>query len=94
MQLVFHIGDGVPIFRYFDGLNDKTVESIKGVETDKVNTEQYMKMDGDDGADKTRYGVMGALTKMQTLNLAAKKNEKTAKAWKKPEPLTKQYGLS
>jgi PBSX family phage terminase large subunit len=94
MQLVFHIGDGVPIFRYFDSLNDKTVESIKGVETDKVNTEQYMKMDGDDGADKTRYGVMGALTKMQTLNLAAKKNEKAAKAWKKPEPLTKQFGLS
>ena len=94
MQLVFSIGDGVPIFRYFAQLNEKTVESIKGVETDKVNTEQYMKMDGDDGADKTRYGIMGALTKMQTLNIQAKKQEKRATMWKRPEPLTKQYGLS
>jgi hypothetical protein len=93
MQLVFHIGDGVPIFRYFEGLNDKTVESIKQVETDKVNSEMYAKKDGDDGADKIRYGIMGALVRMQTLNLKAKKTEKRA-AIVKPEPLTKMYGLS
>jgi hypothetical protein len=94
MRLVFNGTNGTPIFRYFDGLNSELVEGLTDVLTDKINTEQYAKMDGDDCADDCRYMIMGALVDLQTLNLAAKKNEKTAKAWKKPEPLTKTYGLS
>ena len=75
MHKVFEIGQGVPVLRLFKGMNDKTVKSIKTVETDDVNNEMYAKQDGDDGADKMRYLIMGAMVRMQELNRVNKPKE-------------------
>jgi hypothetical protein len=91
-RLVFSGAGGIPIYRYFDGLNDGLIEDLKRVITDKINSEQYAKMDGDDGADVHRYGIMGALTKMASINL--KKQDNVRKIYKKREPLTKVYALA
>jgi PBSX family phage terminase large subunit len=93
MKLVFSNADGEPIYKQFDGLNEELKQSVKEVITDKLNAEIYAKMEGDDGSDALRYLVMGALVKMQSLNMAAKSEEKRPPP-KKKEPLTKQYGLS
>jgi hypothetical protein len=73
MRQVFNGGNGVPLFRYFDGLNDDFVEGINDVLTDKLNPEMYAKMDGDDVADECRYLVMGALRKQESLKMATRK---------------------
>jgi PBSX family phage terminase large subunit len=70
----FDEGNGEPVFRYFDGLNDAMVHSLKSVESDDVNPEMYKKMDGDDEADETRYGVVGIVTK-----IAATRNRRRPK---------------
>lgn len=63
MKQVFSVGNGDPIFRYFDGLNDPFVTSIKSMVSDEVEPEMYTKMDGDDEADEARYGIMGIVAK-------------------------------
>jgi PBSX family phage terminase large subunit len=74
MRQVFSIGNGVPTYRYFDGLNDGMIHSVKNVITDKVNPEVYAKLDGDDGADTLRYGIMAAVVKMAQLNRPKEKS--------------------
>lgn len=91
-RLVFSFNGGNPIYRYFDGLNEGLIEDLKRVKTSKVEPEMYEKMDGDDGADTHRYGTLGALTKMTSLNL--EKAESERKYPKKREPLTKVFALA
>ena len=74
-KVIAAVPDGVPVLRYFEGLNDDFVEGMQEVLTDKLNPEMYAKMDGDDTADEVRYGIMGALTKMQALNAPARRKE-------------------
>ena len=64
MKAMFAKVNGLPILRYFDGLNNEFVESIKNAITDKVNTEVYAKMDGDDPCDEFRYAAMGIMTRL------------------------------
>jgi Phage terminase large subunit. len=92
MRLVFNSANGNPIYKYFDGLNDGLIASLKAVITDKINPEMYSKMDGDDGADTLRYLVMGALTKMSSMGIGKAKTER--KIYKKREPLTRRYALA
>lgn len=75
MRTVFRMENGKPRFFYFFGLNDKFVDSVKGVVTDDVNAEIYAKMDGDDSADECRYGIMGANTICSSLKAAKEYNE-------------------
>lgn len=63
MKSVFADTKGEPIFRYFVGLNDAMEKSVDEVMTDKLNTEIYAKMEGDDETDELRYGIMGAMAK-------------------------------
>jgi hypothetical protein len=91
-RLVFSLGDGDPIYRYFDGLNDGLIEDLNRVTTDKLNSEQYAKMEGDDGADVHRYGIVAALTKMAQINM--RRGDVARKFPKKREPLTKVYALA
>ena len=63
MKGVFDLGDGLPVLRYFEGLNDDFVDAIKAAEMDDLNAEIYKKQDGDDPVDECRYGVMGINTK-------------------------------
>jgi hypothetical protein len=92
MRQVFSVGNGEPIFRYFDGLNDALVESIKKCETDVVNPEAYAKQDGDDAADSLRYGIMGVLARSAAMN--NRKNNEADAAVEMPRPLElgRQYG--
>lgn len=80
MRKVFSGAMGVPVFQYFDGLNDPLIESLKIVETDKINPEVYAKMEGDDESDECRYGVMGAVVKMEALNRVSSKPRQSVNA--------------
>lgn len=77
MQQVFSVGNGEPVFQYFDQLNDQFVESIKRMVSDEVEPEMYAKMDGDDEADEARYGIMGIVAKSAAIRSVKKRSEKT-----------------
>jgi hypothetical protein len=51
--------DGQPKIFYFDRYNSTWVEQMSSVVTDKNNRDIYVKMDGDDTVDETRYGAVG-----------------------------------
>lgn len=51
--------DGQPQLYYFDKYNTQWVEQVQYVETDPNNRDICLKMDGDDAADETRYGIVG-----------------------------------
>lgn len=51
--------DGQPQVYYFDNFNTQWVEQVQFVETDPNNRDICLKMDGDDAADETRYGIVG-----------------------------------
>jgi len=74
MKSVFSEVNGRTIFRYFVGLNDAFETCIEMMQTDKLNTEIYVKQDGDDCADESRYGIMGILAKAAHLKVDRKKN--------------------
>lgn len=50
---------GMPKVFYWSGYNNTWVESLTSVPTDKNNRDIPEKVDGDDVADETRYGVLG-----------------------------------
>lgn len=51
--------DGVPKVYFFEGYNTTFLDNVTAVETDPNNRDIYLKMDGDDVADETRYGIVG-----------------------------------
>ena len=91
---VFDNSTGRSILQIFDGLNDKLVEAIKLMETDKTNEEVYAKMDGDDPVDELRYGIMGVLSRAEHIRQQAVKSKKleAARSVSAADFEIKQYG--
>ena len=83
MIAMFDKGNGVPILRYFKGLNDPFVTSIKSQVKDKTNPEVYAKIDGDDETDEFRYAAMGIMTR-----LSAQKSKQAYQARTQNERIT------
>lgn len=51
--------DGMPQVFYWDGFNATWLEGMQAVVTDPNNRDVYLKSDGDDVCDETRYGIIG-----------------------------------
>jgi phage terminase large subunit len=83
MIAMFDKGNGLPILRYFKGMNDAFVLSIKNVIKDKTNPEVYAKIDGDDETDEFRYAAMGIMTR-----LSARKSRQAYQARTQNERIT------
>jgi hypothetical protein len=67
MKMLFTNTNNNPDFRYWQDYNKSWITSIMRVETDENNIEIYAKMDGDDGADEGRYGLVGCNSIKSTL---------------------------
>jgi hypothetical protein len=59
MRKFFKVINGLTQFRYWSGYNTTMEEGLVSLITDKNNREVYLKMDGDDEGDQTRYGLVG-----------------------------------
>lgn len=59
MRRFFKAVNGTTQFRYWAGYNTTLEDGIISLITDKNNREVYLKTDGDDEGDQTRYGLSG-----------------------------------
>ena len=92
MHQVFANENGQPIFRYFDGLNDKLIDSLKSMVTDDIEPEIYSKIDGDDETDECRYGIMGIVAHSASLKTTKKKQAALVLNIERPMELARTYG--